>query len=55
MPAFLVIFIVVVVRGRGLPLRSHVAERLPKLGSGEINVRGVLLATGDRRSRCCSA
>ena len=45
MPAFLVIFIVVVVRGRGLPLRSHVAERLPKLGSGEINVRGLLLAT----------
>ena len=40
MPAFLVIFVVVVVRGRGLPLRSHVAERLPKLGSGEINVRG---------------
>ena len=33
MPAFLVIFLVVVVRGRGLPLRSHVAERLPKLGT----------------------
>jgi sulfate-transporting ATPase len=44
MPAFLVILIVVVVRGRGLPLRSHVAERLPRLGTGEINVRGVLLA-----------
>ena len=40
MPAFLVIFLVVVVRGRGLPLRSHVAVRLPKLGTGEINVRG---------------
>ena len=45
MPAFLVILIVVVVRGRGLPLRSHVAERLPKLGTGEISVRGVLLAS----------
>ncbi len=45
MPAFLVIFIVVVVRGRGLPLRSHVAERLPKLGTGEISIRGVLLAS----------
>jgi sulfate-transporting ATPase len=45
MPAFLVILIVVVVRGRGLPLRSHVAERLPKLGSGEISIRGVLLAS----------
>lgn len=44
MPAFLVIIVVVVVRGRGLPLRSHVAERLPKLGTGQINVRGVLLA-----------
>ena len=30
MPAFLVIFLVVVVRGRGLPLRSHVAVRLPQ-------------------------
>ncbi len=44
-PAFLVILLVVVVRGRGLPLRSHVAERLPRLGTGEINVRGVLLAS----------
>jgi ABC-type branched-subunit amino acid transport system ATPase component/branched-subunit amino acid ABC-type transport system permease component len=45
LPAFLVIFIVVVVRGRGLPLRSHVAERLPKLGTGEINVRALLIAS----------
>jgi sulfate-transporting ATPase len=43
-PAFLVILIVVVVRGRGLPLRSHIAERLPRLGTGEISIRGVLLA-----------
>ncbi|HEX5096206.1 MAG TPA: ABC transporter permease, partial [Acidimicrobiia bacterium] len=45
MPAFLVILIVVVIRGRGLPLRSHVAERLPKLGTGQISVRAVLLAS----------
>ena len=44
-PAFIVIFLVVVVRGRGLPLRSHIAERLPRLGSGEINIRGVLVAS----------
>ncbi|MDQ2650911.1 MAG: ABC transporter permease, partial [Actinomycetota bacterium] len=46
MPAFLVIFIVVVVRGRGLPLRSHVAVRLPRLGTGEISPRAVVLASG---------
>src|SRR5690606_8603422 len=45
LPAFLVIFLVVVVRGRGLPLRSHVAERLPRLGTGEVSVRAVLLAS----------
>ncbi len=44
-PAFLVILLVVVAGGRSLPLRSHVAERLPKLGSGGINTRGVLLAS----------
>jgi len=43
--AFVVIFVVVVVRGHGLPLRSHVAERLPTLGSGEISIKGVLLAS----------
>jgi sulfate-transporting ATPase len=45
MPAFLVILAVVVVRGRGLPLRSHMAERLPKLGSGAISIRGAILAS----------
>jgi sulfate-transporting ATPase len=45
MPAFLVIFFVVVVGGRSLPLRSHVAVRLPKLGSGHINIRALLLAS----------
>ncbi|MDZ7675422.1 MAG: ATP-binding cassette domain-containing protein [Acidimicrobiales bacterium] len=44
-PAFLVILLVVVVRGRGLPLRSHVAERLPRLGAGLVSVRGVVIAT----------
>jgi sulfate-transporting ATPase len=45
LPAFLVIFAVVVIRGRGLPLRSHVAERLPRLGSGQISARAVLLVS----------
>lgn len=45
LPAFLVIFFVVVIRGHGLPLRSHVAERLPRLGTGAISIRGLLLAS----------
>jgi sulfate-transporting ATPase len=32
--SFFLIIIVLVVRGRGLPLRSHVIEKLPSLGSG---------------------
>ena len=40
---FAVILVVLVVRGKGLPLRSHVSERLPKLGSGEIRWAGVIL------------
>ena len=52
--AFLVIFLVVVVRGRGLPLRSHVAARLPRLGTGQISVRAVLFASA-RASSCCSS
>ena len=43
--AFLVIFLVVVVRGRGLPLRSHVAARLPRLGTGQISPRAVIFAS----------
>jgi sulfate-transporting ATPase len=35
--AFLVIIAVLVVRGQSLPLRSHVLERLPALGSGRVN------------------
>jgi ABC-type branched-subunit amino acid transport system ATPase component/branched-subunit amino acid ABC-type transport system permease component len=44
-PAFIVILAVVVLRGRGLPLRSHVAVRLPRLGTGEISMRAVLLGS----------
>jgi ABC-type branched-subunit amino acid transport system ATPase component/branched-subunit amino acid ABC-type transport system permease component len=43
-PAFMVILIVLVIRGRGLPLRSHVADRLPRLGTGRINWRALAVA-----------
>ena len=33
---FVVIVVVLVVRGKALPLRSHVLERLPDLGSGVV-------------------
>jgi sulfate-transporting ATPase len=45
LPAFIVIFIVVVASGKGLPLRSHVAERLPRLGTGTISARAVLISS----------
>ena len=45
---FLLILLVLVVHGRGLPLRSHIGERLPKLGTGRINVPGLLI--GYRRA-----
>jgi ABC-type branched-subunit amino acid transport system ATPase component/ABC-type branched-subunit amino acid transport system permease subunit len=45
MPAFLVIFLVVVVRGRGLPLRSHVTVRLPRLGTGQVSPQAIVLAS----------
>ncbi|CRK52786.1 conserved membrane hypothetical protein [Rhodococcus sp. RD6.2] len=41
---FLVILVVLVVRGKGLPLRSHVSDRLPRLGSGVIRWPGVAVA-----------
>jgi ABC-type branched-subunit amino acid transport system ATPase component/branched-subunit amino acid ABC-type transport system permease component len=41
---FLLILLVLVVRGKSLPLRSHISDRLPRLGTGRINVRGVLAA-----------
>jgi len=43
---FLVILAVLVVRGRGLPLRSHVTDRLPKLGTGRVNIPALLVAVG---------
>ena len=33
-----VIIVILVLRGRTLPLRSHLAERLPSVGSGGVNV-----------------
>ena len=45
-PALLVILVALVIRGRGLPLRAQVADRLPKLGSGQINVKALVVAVG---------
>lgn len=39
---FLLIILVLVVRGKSLPLRSHLLDRLPELGSGVFRWRGVL-------------
>ena len=39
---FLAIIGVIAIRGRGLPLRSFVGERLPKVGSGQIRVGWVV-------------
>ena len=41
---FLVIVLVLVVRGRGLPLRSHVADRLPSLGDGIVRYWALLIS-----------
>ena len=35
---FAVIIVIIVIRGRKLPLRSYVAERLPRVSSGKINI-----------------
>jgi sulfate-transporting ATPase len=40
---FLVIIIVLVVRGRALPLRSHILERLPGVGTGRIRPLPLLI------------
>ncbi len=40
---FLLILIVLVVRGRGLPLRSHIADRLPRLGTGLVSIKGIVV------------
>jgi sulfate-transporting ATPase len=42
---FFAIVVILVVRGRGLPLRSHLLERLPALGSGAFRPRIVLPIT----------
>src|SRR5207248_1526498 len=42
--AFLVIVLVLVLRGRALPLRRELLDRLPSLGSGRIAVRPLVLA-----------
>jgi len=41
---FVAIIAVIVLRGRGLPLRSFVGERLPRVGSGQIRLGWVLVA-----------
>ncbi|MGE0309224.1 MAG: ATP-binding cassette domain-containing protein, partial [Acidimicrobiia bacterium] len=41
---FVLILIVLVVRGRGLPLRSHIGDRLPFLGSGRTSWPAAALA-----------
>lgn len=40
---FLVIIILLVVRGRALPLRGHVFDRLPKIGSAEMRLGRISL------------
>jgi ABC-type branched-subunit amino acid transport system ATPase component/ABC-type branched-subunit amino acid transport system permease subunit len=39
---FVVILVILVIRGRGLPLRSHVADRLPRLGTGRVSWQGIV-------------
>ncbi len=41
---FLVIIVLLVIRGRSLPLRGHVTDRLPRLGSGRMRP-SVIVAT----------
>ena len=46
---FLVILVVLAIRGQSLPLRSHTADRLPRLGTGVVNrpaVAFAVVATG---------
>lgn len=43
---FLVILLVLVVRGRALPIRSHVSDVLPRLGTGVINWPAIILGAG---------
>ena len=43
---FLVIIVVLVLRGRSLPLRDHYLERLPMIGNGRINWAWTLFGCG---------
>ena len=42
---FLFIVVVLVARGRSLPIRGSVTERLPRIGSGRISTTGVVVLT----------
>lgn len=41
---FVAIIVVIVVRGRRLPLRNFVGERLPRVGSGEMHIGALVVA-----------
>jgi ABC-type branched-subunit amino acid transport system ATPase component/branched-subunit amino acid ABC-type transport system permease component len=41
---FLIVILILVIRGEGLPLRSFVLDRLPRVGSGKIHAIPVLVA-----------
>jgi ABC-type branched-subunit amino acid transport system ATPase component/ABC-type branched-subunit amino acid transport system permease subunit len=41
---FFVIVIVLMLRGKGLPLRSHIFDRLPMLGTGRVNLKAIGIA-----------
>ncbi len=41
---FVVIVAVIILRGRSLPLRSYIGDRLPKVGTGSISAPGVVIA-----------
>ncbi|MBV9660751.1 MAG: ATP-binding cassette domain-containing protein [Acidimicrobiales bacterium] len=43
---FLAIIVLLVLRGRALPLRSHTFERLPKIGSGNLKLGALLIGMG---------
>ena len=46
---FLVIIVVLVIRGRGLPLRGSITDRLPRVGTGRIRPALVVVVVRPRR------
>ena len=46
---FVVIIVWLMVRGQALPLRDYFLQRLPTIGSGRLNWRGIAFGVGDRR------